>query len=88
MYTSLSLCSDPNINLIMIIYYIYIYIIIIFKLYYIYRGLRTEDEKRMEEIVGNRIEGIVGDSLILHSVCTVYTASHLSDDSERLPDIT
>ena len=87
MYTSLSLCSDPNINLIMIIY-IYIYIIIIFKLYYIYRGLRTEDEKRMEEIVGKRIEGIVGDSLILHSVCTVYTASHLSDDSERLPDIT
>ena len=69
MYISLSLCSDPNINL-------------------IYRGLRTEDEKRMEEIVGNRIEGIVGDSLILHSVCTVYTASHLSDDSERLPDIT
>lgn len=79
MYISLSLCSDPNIN----IYNIYIYIIII-----IYRGLRTEDEKRMEEIVGNRIEGIVGDSLILHSVCTVYTASHLSDDSERLPDIT
>lgn len=74
MYTSLSLCSDPNINLIMIILYIYIYM--------------TEDEKRMEEIVGNRIEGIVGDSLILHSVCTVYTASHLSDDSERLPDIT
>ena len=50
--------------------------------------MRTEDEERMEEIVGNRIEGIVGDSLILHSVCTVYTASHLSDDSERLPDIT
>ena len=50
--------------------------------------MRTEDEKRMEEIVGKRIEGIVGDSLILHSVCTVYTASHLSDDSERLPDIT
>ena len=78
MYISLSLCSDPNINL---IYNYNIYI-------YIYRGLRTEDEKRMEEIVGNRIEGIVGDSLILHSVCTVYTASHLSDDSERLPDIT
>ena len=78
MYISLSLCSDPNINL---IYNYNIYI-------YIYRGLRTEDEKRMEEIVGNRIEGIVGGSLILHSVCTVYTASHLSDDSERLPDIT
>ena len=84
MYISLSLCSDPNINLYNIIYIYYLlYLIII-----IYRGLRTEDEKRMEEIVGNRIEGIVGDSLILHSVCTVYTASHLSDDSERLPDIT
>ena len=81
MYISLSLCSDPNINL-------YIYMYIYYLIIIIYRGLRTEDEKRMEEIVGNRIEGIVGDSLILHSVCTVYTASHLSDDSERLPDIT